>query len=46
MVEQAMFNVQRAITPKVHKPELRFISEIEPKLNGRHRGDMDSWWQS
>ena len=26
MVEMAMFNVQRAITPKVDKPELRFIS--------------------
>ena len=25
MVETAMFNVQRAITPKVGKPELRFI---------------------
>ena len=24
MVEMAMFNVQRAITPKVGKPELRF----------------------
>ena len=26
MVEMAMFNVQRAITPKVGKPELWFIS--------------------
>ena len=25
MVEMAMFNVQRAITPKVGKPELRFM---------------------
>ena len=25
MVRMAMFNVQRAITPKVGKPELRFI---------------------
>ena len=25
MVEMAMFNVQRAITPRVGKPELRFI---------------------
>ena len=25
MVEIAMFNVQRAITPKVDKPELRFM---------------------
>ena len=25
MVEMAMFNVQRAITPKVSKPELWFI---------------------
>ena len=28
MVEMAMFNVQRAITPKVDKAELRFISSI------------------
>ena len=25
MVEMAMFNVQRAITPKVGKPELQFM---------------------
>ena len=25
MVEMAMFNVQKAITPKVGKPELRFL---------------------
>ena len=25
MVEMAMFNVQRAITPKIDKPELRFM---------------------
>ena len=27
MVEMAMFNVQRAINPKVRKPELRLISQ-------------------
>ena len=26
MVEMAMFNVRRAITPKVGKPELQFMS--------------------
>ena len=34
MVEMAMFNVQRAITPKlkVGKPELRFIFSAHPLI--------------
>ena len=28
MVEMTMFNVQRAITPKVGKPELRFMCSL------------------
>ena len=28
MVEMAMFNIQRAITPKAGKPELRFMSHV------------------
>ena len=28
MVEMAMFNVQRAITPKVAKPELQFMCSV------------------
>ena len=32
MVEMAMFNVQRAITLKVGKPELQFINSACPLL--------------
>ena len=30
MVEMAMFNVQRAVTPKVGKPELRVMYSARP----------------
>ena len=32
MVELARFNVQRAITPKVDKPELQFICPTSPLI--------------
>ena len=32
MVEMAMFNVQRAITPKLGKPELRFMCSALPLI--------------
>ena len=32
MVEMAMFNIQRAITPKVVKPEILFISSARSRL--------------
>ena len=32
MVEMAIFNTQRAITPKVGKPELRFMCSALPLM--------------